>query len=162
AVDLGSGQGTTRQGILGYHGAFGGTDAAGHAMTIRYAVIAYPGGTAGNSSLGTSAVDQLTAVSSHELAEAVTDPDLNYARLGWYDPVRGEIGDITEDDPRALVRLNGYLVQLSAGKNDQLLSLPSTSTPTSTPSPSPTPAPSPTPTPTPTPAPTPAPSQTTT
>ena len=35
AVNLGAGQGTTQQGILGYHGAFGGTDAAGHAMTIR-------------------------------------------------------------------------------------------------------------------------------
>jgi hypothetical protein len=161
AVSLGSGQGTTRQGILGYHGAFGGTDAAGHPMTIRYAVIAYPGGTVGNSSLGVSAVDQLTAVASHEVAEAVTDPDVNYARLGWYDPVRGEIADITEDDPRALVRLNGYLVQLSAGRNDQLLSLPTTSTPTPSPT-SPSSPPSSTPSPSPSPAPTPTPSKTTT
>ncbi len=123
AVNLGAGQGTTQQGILGYHGAFGGTDAAGNPVTIRYAVVAYPGGSAGNSSLGGAPVDQLTAVASHEVAEAVTDPDVNYGRLGWYDPQRGEIGDITENNPAALVRLDGYLVQEVADRNDQLLSV---------------------------------------
>lgn len=117
AVNLGNGQGSTQQGVLGYHGAFAGPNGA----TVRYAVIAYPGGTVGNSSLGTSANDQLTAVTSHELAEAVTDPDVNYGRLGWYDPQRGEIGDITESNPNALVRLDGYLIQEVANKNDQLL-----------------------------------------
>ncbi len=119
AVNLGGGQGTTQQGILGYHGAFAGPGG----KTIRYAVIAYPGGTAHNTSMGTSAIDQLTYTTSHELAEAVTDPDVNYGRLGWYDPRRGEIGDITEDDPRAQVRLDGYLVQEMADKNDQLLAI---------------------------------------
>jgi hypothetical protein len=119
AVNLGGGQGTTQQGILGYHGAFAGPNG----QTVRYAVIAYPGGTAHNSSLGTSANDQLTAVASHETAEAVTDPDVNYSTLGWYDPQLGEIGDITENNPNALVRLNGYLVQEAATKNDQLLSI---------------------------------------
>jgi hypothetical protein len=123
AVNLGAGQGTTQQGILGYHGAFGGTTATGAPVTIRYAVVAYPGGAAGNSSLGTSATDQLTAVASHELAEAATDPDVNYSQLGWYDPRRGEIGDITENNPNALVRLDGYLVQLVSDRNDQLLTL---------------------------------------
>ena len=123
AVNLGAGQGTTQQGILGYHGAFGGTTASVTPVTIRYAVIAYPGGAVGNSSLGTSPTDQLTAVSSHEVAEAATDPDVNYGRLGWYDPQRGEIGDITENTSGALVRLNGYLVQLVADRNDQLLTL---------------------------------------
>src|SRR5207248_11380131 len=84
---------------------------------------AYPGGAAHNSSLGTAAIDQLTAVSSHELAEAVTDPDVDFGRLGWYDPRRGEIGDITENNPNALVRLDGFLVQEVADQNDQLLSL---------------------------------------
>lgn len=121
AIDLGAGQGTTQQGILGYHGAFAGHDAAGHSATLRYAVIAYPGGSVGNSSLGTTAIDQLTAVTSHELAEAVTDPDVNFSRLGWYDPSRGEIADITEDNPNSLVRLDGYLVQEVADRNDRLL-----------------------------------------
>lgn len=119
AINLGAGQGTTQQGILGYHGAFSGPGGA----AVHYAVIAYPGGAAGNSSLGTSANDQLTAVTSHELAEAVTDPNVNYSTLGWYDPQRGEIGDITENNPSAYVRLNGYLVQEVATQNDQLLSI---------------------------------------
>ncbi len=123
AVNLGAGQGTTQQGILGYHGAFAGTDAAGNYATIRYAVVTSPGGAAHNSSLGTTAADQLTDVSSHELAEAVTDPDVNFARLGWYDPRRGEIGDVTENNPAANVRLDGYLVQEVADQNDQLLSI---------------------------------------
>jgi hypothetical protein len=123
AVNLGGGQGTTKQGILGYHGAFAGADASGHAAVIRYAVIAYPGGSVGNSSLGTAAIDQLTAVTSHELAEAVTDPDVNFGQLGWYDPWLGEVGDITENDPSAYVRLDDYLVQEVAGPNDHLLSI---------------------------------------
>src|SRR5207248_4841597 len=66
AVNLGAGQGTTQQGILGYHGAFAGPGG----QTVRYAVVAYPGGSVRNAGLGTSAIDQLTAVTSHELAEA--------------------------------------------------------------------------------------------
>jgi hypothetical protein len=125
AVDLGSGQGTTQQGILGYHTAFVGANGA----AIRYAVVVSPGGTAGNSVLpeATTAIDQLTAVSSHELAEAVTDPDIdsnvNNGRLGWFDPQRGEIGDIEENNPNAFVRLDGNLVQEVADQNDQLLSI---------------------------------------
>jgi hypothetical protein len=138
AVSLGAGQGSTQQGVLGYHGAFAGHDAAGNPATVRYAVVAYPGGTAHNSSLGTAAIDQLTAVTSHELAEAVTDPDINFGRLGWYDPRRGEIGDITENNPSALVRLDGYLVQQAADRNDQLLVItPSTPPPVTPPAPPP-------------------------
>jgi hypothetical protein len=123
AVNLGAGQGTTQQGILGYHTAFVGADGS----PIRYAVVVSPGGAAGNSVLpeATTALDQQTAVTSHELAEAVTDPDVNSnvnnGRLGWVDPQRGEIGDITENNPAAYVRLNGNLVQEVADQNDQLL-----------------------------------------
>jgi hypothetical protein len=119
AVDLGSGQGTTQQGILGYHGAFAGPNGA----TIRYAVIAYPGGTIGNTGDGRSTIDQLTSVSSHELAEAVTDPDVNFGQLGWYDQRRGEIGDIEQNNASAYVPLDGYLVQEVATKRDQLLTI---------------------------------------
>jgi hypothetical protein len=125
AVDLGSGQGTTQQGILGYHTAFVGAGGA----AIRYAVVVSPGGAAGNSVLpeATTAIDQLTSVTSHELAEAVTDPDVNSivnnGRLGWFDPQRGEIGDIEENNPNAYVRLDGNLVQEVADQNDQLLSI---------------------------------------
>jgi hypothetical protein len=125
AVNLGAGQGTTQQGILGYHTAFVGTNGA----PIRYAVVVNPGGAAGNSVLpeATTAIDQLTAVTTHELAEAVTDPDVNsnvnQGRLGWIDLQRGEIGDIVENNPNAFVRLNGQLVQEVADQNDQLLSI---------------------------------------
>jgi len=124
AVNLGSGQGTTQQGILGYHTAFVGANGA----PIRYAVVVAPGGAAGNSVLpeATTAIDQLTAVTSHELAEAVTDPDINSnvnnGRLGWFDPQRGEIGDIEEGNADAFVRLrDGHLVQEVADQHDQLL-----------------------------------------
>src|SRR5262249_9476856 len=96
---------------------------------IRYAVVVSPGGAAHNSVLpeAATALDQQTAVTSHELAEAVTDPDVNSnvnnGRLGWFDPQRGEIGDITENNPSAFVRLNGRLVQEVADRNDQLLSI---------------------------------------
>jgi hypothetical protein len=138
AVNLGMGQGTTQQGILGYHGAFAGTTASGAALTIRYAVVVTPGGPAHNSSEGFAAIDQLTAVTSHEVAEAVTDPDVNYGTLGWYDPQKGEIGDITENQSAAYVRLSGsqgnsYLVQEVAGQNDQLLALGSGNPPPSQP-----------------------------
>jgi hypothetical protein len=125
AVDLGGGQGTTQQGILGYHTAFLGANGA----PIRYAVVVSPGGAAHNSVLpeAATALDQLTAVTSHELAEAVTDPDIdsnvNNGRLGWFDPQRGEIGDVVENNPNAFVRLNGRLVQEVADQNDQLLSI---------------------------------------
>lgn len=121
--------------MLGYYGAFGGWDAAWRAATIRYAVIAYPVGTVGNCSMGVSATDQMTSVTSHELAEAVTDPDVNYARMGWYDPRLGEIADMTENNPKAHVRMNEYLVQLVAGKTGQLLTLPATPPPVPTPPP---------------------------
>jgi hypothetical protein len=125
AVNLGAGQGTTQQGILGYHTAFVGRNGA----PIRYAVVVSPGGAAHNSILpeAGSAIDQLTAVTSHELAEAVTDPDIdsnvNNGRLGWFDPQRGEIGDVEENNLNAFVRLNGHLVQEVADRNDQLLSI---------------------------------------
>jgi hypothetical protein len=136
AVNLGFGQGTTQQGILGYHTAFVGANGA----PIRYAVVVSPGGAAGNSVLpeATTALDQVTAVTSHELAEAVTDPDINSnvnnGRLGWFDPQRGEIGDVEENNPSAYVRLDGNLVQEVADQNDQLLSIftaPPTTPPTS-------------------------------
>jgi hypothetical protein len=132
AVNLGHGQGTTQQGILSYHTAFLGAGGA----PVRYAVVVAPGGAAGNSVLpeAATALDQLTAVTSHEVAEAVTDPDINSnvngGRLGWFDPQRGEVGDIEENNPAAFVRLaDGHLVQEVTDQNDQLLSITSTTPP---------------------------------
>ena len=56
---------------------------------------------------------------SHEVAEAVTDPDVNYKRLGWYDSARqAEIGDLST---HSRVRLNGYEVQLVVGQDERVL-----------------------------------------
>ena len=111
--------------FLGYHGAFAGRDAGGELVDIRYEVIPYPGSP--NPSAGSqgfaSTFDQLTSVTSHELAEAVTDPNVNYKASGWYDDrLNGEIGDLTHIN----TRLNGYLVQDAVDKNDRPIA-PSTS-----------------------------------
>jgi hypothetical protein len=111
---------TSQNSFLGYHGAFAGTDTNGKATDIHYAVMAYPGSP--NPSSGSqgfsSAFAQLTSVTSHELAEAVTDPNVNYKAAGWYDDrLNGEIGDLT----RQTSILNGYLVQDVVNKNDQTI-----------------------------------------
>src|SRR5579885_2001993 len=56
---------------------------------VYYAVMPYPGcqGCLG----GFSILDALTATSSHEMCEAITDP---VPGKGWYDDQNGEIGDI--------------------------------------------------------------------
>jgi hypothetical protein len=105
-------------GFAGYHGAFAGHDAAGRAVDLHYAVIPYAGGPNGTFPW-LSPVGQLTEASSHEIAEAVTDPNVNYKGLGWYDDAnRGEIGDLVNAQT---VYLNGYAVQRESDKNDQAL-----------------------------------------
>jgi hypothetical protein len=111
------GNSTSIHDFYGYHGAFLGHTAAGVSADIHYAVIAYPGGSVGNATIpGLGAVDTLTEVTSHELAEAVTDPNVNYRALGWYDTQLGEIGDITNLNR---VYLNGNVVQRISDQNDQ-------------------------------------------
>ncbi|HEY2176371.1 MAG TPA: hypothetical protein VGH85_21395 [Mycobacteriales bacterium] len=91
---LGSSQSCAAGGFCGYHNHIGG---------VRYAVIPFVN-CAGCVFPG-QFLDTLTEVSSHELAEAVTDPDLN----AWWDSSSGdEIGDICN---RQTTRLGGFLVQ---------------------------------------------------
>ena len=108
----------SRTDFLGYHSAFAGHDATGHPADLRYAVIPYPGGTVGNLGVpGLSALQSITEVSSHEVAEAVTDPDINYSALGWYDDHLGdEAADVVNQD---FVTLGGYVVQRVGDKRDQ-------------------------------------------
>ena len=119
-VEVISGPDNSVSNFYGYHSAFSGHDASGNATDIHYAVIAYPGGDVFNASIPwLSAIDQLTEVTSHELAEAVTDPDVP---LGWSDPQyptgQGEVGDIVNAQ---MVYLNGYAVQRIADQNDQAM-----------------------------------------
>jgi hypothetical protein len=110
---------TSLKDFLGYHGAFAGHDVNGNAADIHYAVIPYAGGSVGNGVLpGRSVFDTITETTSHEVAEAATDPDVNYKQLGWYDDKLGEIGDICAHEA---IRLNGSLVQRISDKNDQAM-----------------------------------------
>ena len=83
------------QSYCGYHNNVG---------KIYYAVMPYPScsGCLG----GLQTVDALTATSSHELCEAITDP---VPGAGWYDDTNGEIGDICAWKFKQLL---GYTVQL--------------------------------------------------
>jgi hypothetical protein len=83
------------QSYCGYHNNVG---------SVYYAVMPYPGcsGCLG----GLAALDALTATSSHELCEAITDP---VPGTGWYDDTQGEIGDICAWQFK---QVRGYTVQL--------------------------------------------------
>ncbi len=74
------------QSFCGYHDAISGQ---GQNQQIFYAVMPYPDCSGCVSNL--APFDALTATSSHELCEAVTDP---IPGQGWYDQSNGEIGDI--------------------------------------------------------------------
>jgi hypothetical protein len=117
--------------FLGYHSGFVGQNAAGGTQTIYYAVMAYPGfptGGAGNSTqqLGFS-FNQLTIVASHELAEAMTDPGVQFAIdtgdltfAGWFDDNTGqEVGDIEQS---VLMTFQGYLIQSIATQDETPIS----------------------------------------
>lgn len=92
-------------GFAGYHNSF--VDSAG--QLVRYAVIPDP---IGNDQVaGLSSFQQQTAASSHELAEAVTDPD----GTSWWDNTNDstsgyEIGDFADLNTDVLY-LNGYAVE---------------------------------------------------
>ena len=106
--------------FLGYHGAFGGKTAGGQAADIHYAVIPYPGSpnfSPGSQGFAT-AFDEMTSVSSHEIAEAATDPNVDYKVLGWYDDqLNGEIGDLTDLNSV----MSGYVVQDLVDQNDKVI-----------------------------------------
>ena len=70
---------------------------------LYYAVLPYPdcAGCLG----GGAALDALTSVCSHELAEAITDP---IPGQGWYDDTQGEIGDVCAWQNK---KLGNYVVQ---------------------------------------------------
>jgi hypothetical protein len=105
---------TSIRDFAGYHGAFAGRTAGGYAADIHYAVIAYSGGY--NAIFpGLTPYGSMTLTASHEIAEAATDPNVNYRALSWYDDYNGgEIGDIN----RYEALLNGYVVQSIINKYD--------------------------------------------
>ncbi len=82
---------TNTKGMCGYHSSYV------KGSTVYYAVIPLDIGTCINcSAYGASQIERLTVVSSHELCEAITNPD----GTGWFDPnTNNEIGDICAPPP---------------------------------------------------------------
>jgi hypothetical protein len=122
-VDVVTPWGESAVNLLGYHGAFWGPTGA----AVTYAVV--PDLAVPNAFFpGLSSFELMTKTASHELAEAVTDPQgTMIGTNAWYDSTwrdptsgarGGEIADIAE---RAVVDLGGYVVQGVAGRNDQVL-----------------------------------------
>jgi hypothetical protein len=95
-VTVGLNGGASCVNFCGYHSDIDGQ--------VFYAVMPYPdcSGCAG----GLSVIDALTATTSHELCEAITDP---VPGQGWYDDQNGEIGDICAWQTK---QSGGYTVQL--------------------------------------------------
>ena len=95
-VSMGGSSSCAAGGFCGYHSSF----RAGRAG-IRYAVLPdmSKGSGCDTGCGGGSPFAAVTSVASHELVEAVTDPEVGLARglsapLAWYDAANGEIGDI--------------------------------------------------------------------
>ena len=82
--------------LCGYHSDINGK--------IFYAVMPYPDCTGCRGAL--AVFDSLTAATSHELSEAITDP---VPGQGWYDDRNGEIGDICAWKTK---KLGSFTVQL--------------------------------------------------
>jgi hypothetical protein len=130
-----------QSGFAGFHDAFLGVNSGGAMAKVRYAFVLYPGpGTTVTNQYGVSLSprDQLTTLASHEVVEAVTDPDVTLhfgtvklARPAWKDPSTtsvatrkgGEIADIVNNYAAnfgySTVYLNGFAVTQVADRNDQ-------------------------------------------
>ena len=112
-VDFGNGQ-TSVNTFLAYHSSF-----LYNGGEVAYAVVPYHGSAGNAQDLWLNSFDSMTVASSHELAEAITDP----TGYGWYDRSGNEIGDIVNG---STVYLNGYAVQREAaiaGSQDNYLAM---------------------------------------
>jgi len=80
----------SRHGLGGFHGSYLDN---GSGKRVYYAALAYAEGSNGIP-FTNSSVDNISIAASHEWTEAVTDPNVNAGKLGWYDKRFGEVGDI--------------------------------------------------------------------
>ena len=83
------GEASSLDGIGGYHSSFD----YSNGKRVYYAAIVYSEGRNGVD-FGAKPRDNISIVASHEWAEAVTDPDVNNGKLGWYNEELGEVADI--------------------------------------------------------------------
>jgi hypothetical protein len=98
---------SSTSGLLGYHSSFIGSDSAGSPFTANYAVIAQPIGNTPIKGLGI--FQDLTAITSHELAEATTDPE-PLTNPAWINPANGE--EVADPGEGQFGALSGYIVQV--------------------------------------------------
>src|SRR5581483_2714351 len=112
-IDPSEGGGCSDQQFCAYH--FSATYGTSPAIPFTYAVL--PESTPPDNGCGTSTTNSglgnLTSMTSHEMVESLTDPDVGFAidqnsdaYLGWYDNTNGEIGDICNAS-QATIALGG-------------------------------------------------------
>jgi hypothetical protein len=107
-ITVTSGSGRSCVNFCGYHSAF-----QRHGKRVRYAVVPDFSGCSGPCG-GMSAADDALAVTSHETAETITDPDFQASdptgsATAWLDPVYGEIADICAFQT---TKVRGFTMQL--------------------------------------------------
>jgi hypothetical protein len=97
---LSQGGATSKQGLGGYHGSV-----TVNGKQVYYSAICDSKGANGIDFTNGNAQKNVTITESHEISEAVTDPDVEVAsktndwtKLGWMDPNNGEIGDMEVND----------------------------------------------------------------
>jgi hypothetical protein len=88
-----------------YHGSF----TQGRALAYYGVIPDFSPGSGCDTGCGSSSnpTDNLTMVESHELAEAVTDPEVE-EHPAWNDSINGEIGDICVDYQGTFLGTDGY------------------------------------------------------
>jgi hypothetical protein len=118
--------------FCGYHSTVRTTRGSGG--LVRYISMPHPD--CSGCQFASTVNDSLSVVSTHEMAELQTDPDVGLATgtgdgvLGWYDDANGEIGDICASDPNGTIK--GYAVQSEWSNADKACKV-TTSVPTPTP-----------------------------
>jgi hypothetical protein len=104
-------------GMGGYHYSF----TTKNGQKVYYAAVVYAEGTNGIDFTG-DPLKNMSIAATHEWFEAVTDPDVNNGRLGWYDQQYGEVGDIPITTSPALKdsfgTIGGFTVQKEWSNRD--------------------------------------------
>ena len=146
---LSDGSATSKQGLGGFHGSV-----TVNGKQVYYSAICDSSGSNGIDFTG-DARKNVTITESHEISEAVTDPDVevasktnDYSKLGWMDLNNGEIGDMEVNDAAPGTPLstmygssNGYDVQKIWSQKDGTNEVKAKTSGGVAPLPKPTPAP---------------------
>ena len=111
--------GKSRQAFCGFHSTVTMKVGAANA-NVAYGVIPdLSASTCGSGCGGNTLLESYGVTSSHELVEAITDPEIGTAvqtnaqsrPIAWYDDQNGEIGDICADPSVASATIGGFTVQ---------------------------------------------------